>query len=549
MRVVLPLLSFLILLGLCCESKKKKKAPPPTSTMTPQIKVFDPKMNSGLTMDITYRIEPAGEDFEVTVKVVSVSSGLEVRRLVDAQTRTGGTEYIIQWDGKNDSGKFVDTGEYKVVIEAVHQTLPTWSAEETIYVVRLGIVGLHFKDNGTENEYQLMFHIRNTTKYTYYAIPDDEPEWAIGKEGGDVADLDLNNGLARPLPVVWNGLNSPPQDASDPAGVEDDNYNLPVCYKRGTVPKFEVTLGSSAASNITPNTSLGCGYPITGLPIRIVIDGAAPETAGSNEDISPGGKVTFIATQALPNEIKKNTLNYTIRFEYQDGGTWHKIPGSITTEHTVYTIYDKPRLTESADPTPPYLAWVRCVDMVCGWVNGYANLEQLCSIITDKVNTYFGLQYDTSSGACHYTTTATFPRQSMKMSDFIEDYDTSNFTVVNCSDCACLVSTFANHIGVDHKYLILGYTTGSIPLNYQKPIGRNWMIPFRGYFNYHAVATKDDGTTISDACCVLDNDDDPRSPPHTALLPVNIPYDTYNGLLSWDPSNYGTAGIYRSGQQ
>jgi len=64
------------------------------------------------------------------------------------------------------------------------------------------------------------------------------------------------------------------------------------------------------------------------------------------------------------------------------------------------------------------------------------------------------------------------------------------------------------------------------------------MIPYT-YFAWHAVVSRDGGTTLSDACCTLDNDGFPGSPPHQAILPVNMPYDYYKTLLSKNPGNYG----------
>lgn len=520
--------------------------------VVPQSKVFDPKMPGNPLLEILYRVDPSGADFSVTVNVVSAASGTQVRRMVDAQTRTGGTDWVVEWDGKDDSGRFVDTGSYKVVIEALYQAMP-FEAEETVHIVRLGITGIRFLDNGADgHEYQMLYHIRNTTKYTYYAIPEQWPEWALGAQSGEVADLDTNDGAARPLPSLWANLNSPPQDPTDTAnaGVEDDNYNLPVCYERGALVKLRVSLGSSAASNITPDTALGCSYPLTGLPIRIVAGEATPETSGANEDVSPGDRVDFVCNTALLDALRKNTLQFTFAFEYEEGGTYHRIPGEIATVHTAYTIYEGPKLTDSATPVPPYLPWVKLVDIVCAWVDGPATADEICSILTEEVNSSLGLEYDIAAGSAHYVS-GTHSSLALELSDFIDDYDSGTFSTVNCADCACLVSTLANAVGVDHKYLILGHTTGNIPLNYMLPVGRVWMIPFLamngGNFSYHAVATKDDGVTLSDAACRLDDDGDPYSPPHTPLLPVNLLYDYYNDLLSRNPSQYGTYGYWRCG--
>ncbi|TET35380.1 MAG: hypothetical protein E3J72_11270 [Planctomycetota bacterium] len=546
---------FLILPVLIAGCSKKKKSNnyvylPPSPSMGPLSapKVFDPKMGGGVTADISYRVNPLGTTFDVTLTVVDDATSIEVRRLLDAVSTPGGTTRVEVWDGKNDSGDFVDPGTYKIVLNAVNAPSYDIWEETYIFIVRLGIVGIQFVDNGLGGtEYQMMYHIRNTSKYTYYAIPDNQPEWSIGPNSGEVADLDVNDGQPRALPPLWPNLNSPPQDASDPSGVEDDCYNHPICYRRASVPKFILTLGTDAASDVTPGTAVGCGYPVAGLPIRIISLGDTPEVPGANEDIAPAGTMTFVSNGSLPNGLYKTTISPTFRFEYNDGGTWCPIPGQIVTAHTIYTIHDTPALTTSPSPTPPYLPWVRVVDMVVGWVNSNAAAGQIDSIVTNQTNTFFGLLYDTATGAPGYTT----PSFVFEMSNFIDDYDTSSFGRINCSDCACLVSTFANTVGINHQLQRLGISN-PIPLNWMIPIGWDWQIPFGGDFSFHCVVTRDNGDTVSDACCTLDTDGDngPGSSAtvHTPVLPVDMDYATYSSLLSPSPGSWGTYDFGRCGQ-
>ncbi|MBW2262994.1 MAG: hypothetical protein JRG91_13535 [Deltaproteobacteria bacterium] len=499
--------------------------------------IMDPKLGGDPSMDFTYRMDPEGVDFSMTVSVHDGDSGAEVRRLVDGTVQAGGTDHTASWDGHDASGEFVATGEYELRFSGSLGALPALTASDTVYIVRLGVAAVEFVSGATgSDEYQLMYHIRNSVKYTYYPIPDDRPQFAIGPEPGEEADLDRYDGRPRSLPNPWTDLNSPPQDSSDTMGVEDDSYNLPVAYHRAATPRLRVTLGTGGVN--AAGSSMGCGYPIAGLPIRLLVSGADPSTAGVNEDVSPGGTIGFDAAAALPDGVSKSMLRYTYTFEYQDAGSWIAIPGSLATEHTVYTLHGEPTLSRSSTATAPYIAWVKAVDLVAGWVDGPATEGDITGSVTAAVNSFFGLQYDTSRGACHYTT-GNVDNHTMQMSDFIEDYDAGSFTVVNCSDCACLQTTFANMVGVDHEYEILGLTD-RIELNYMIPIGRSWMVPFAGSFRYHAVSTNDVGGSISDACAELDDDSDPRNPPHTAILPVDMTYATYKQKLSWDPTGWGT---------
>jgi hypothetical protein len=142
-------------------------------------------MGGGVTADISYRVNPLGTTFDVTLTVVNNVTSVEVRRLLDAVSTPGGSTRVAVWDGKNDSGDFVDPGTYKIVLNAVSATSPDVLEETYIYIVRLGISGIQFVENGPGSpEYQMMYHIRNTAKYSYYAIPDNLPEWSIGPNSG-----------------------------------------------------------------------------------------------------------------------------------------------------------------------------------------------------------------------------------------------------------------------------------------------------------------------------------------------------------------------------
>ncbi len=507
------------------------------ATAAADLLVMDPKLGGDPSLGFTYRVDPAGVDFSMTVSVHDADSGAEVRRLVDGTLQAGGTDHTATWDGMDASGEYVDTGAYEMRFSGALGAMPAMTAADTVHIVRLGVAAVEFVSGAAgSDEYQLMYHIRNSSKYTYYPIPDDRPQFAIGPEPGEEADLDRYDGRPRSLPNPWTDLNSPPQDSSDAMGVEDDSYNLPVAYHRGATPRLRVTLGSGGVD--ASGSAMGCGYPIAGLPIRLIVSDADPSTAGVNEDVSPGSTIGFDATASLPDGVSKSMLRYTYTFEYQDGGSWIAIPGSIATEHTVYTLYGEPTLSHTSTAVAPYIPWVKAVDLVAGWVDGPATADDITGAVTAAVNSFFGLQYDTSRGACHYTT-GNVDNHTMQMSDFFEDYDADSFTVLNCSDCACLQTTFSNMVGVDHEYQILGITD-YIPLNYMIPIGRTWMVPFTGSFRYHAVSTNDVGASISDACAELDDDSDPRNPPHTAILPVNMTYATYKQKLSWSPSSWDT---------
>jgi hypothetical protein len=99
---------------------------------------------------------------------------------------------------------------------------------------------------------------------------------------------------------------------------------------------------------------------------------------------------------------------------------------------------------------------------------------------------------------------------------------------VNCTDCATIVSTFANALGCNLSQSQMGY---GFNLNELLAIGSSVWETACGWigFNYHEVAWTGGGTSadrVFDACLQVDGDADPTTPPHTPLLPVNMVFGT-----------------------
>jgi hypothetical protein len=99
-----------------------------------------------------------------------------------------------------------------------------------------------------------------------------------------------------------------------------------------------------------------------------------------------------------------------------------------------------------------------------------------------------------------------------------------NGVYVNCTDCATILSTFANVLGCDLWQSRMGW---GFDLNPLLAIGSSvWQTACGwGAFSYHEVAWKGACTAneeVCDACLQVDGDPDPTTPPHTPLLPVNL---------------------------
>jgi hypothetical protein len=98
--------------------------------------------------------------------------------------------------------------------------------------------------------------------------------------------------------------------------------------------------------------------------------------------------------------------------------------------------------------------------------------------------------------------------------------------VVNCIDCACIVTTFANVLGCDLSEAQMG-GSAAFEVNPVILIGDNsWDGPCGQYkFEFHEVAWKGActaGDPLFDACLQVDGDTNAATPPHIPLLPANM---------------------------
>jgi hypothetical protein len=106
-----------------------------------------------------------------------------------------------------------------------------------------------------------------------------------------------------------------------------------------------------------------------------------------------------------------------------------------------------------------------------------------------------------------------------------------NGSYVNCTDCATIVSTFANAVGCDLWQSRMGPAVGiQFDTNPIRVIGDLfWNTPCRTFtgFQYHEVAWKDacsfrDG--VFDACLLVNGNVNPALPPMIPQLPANLPF-------------------------
>ncbi|OEV03899.1 LamG domain-containing protein [Streptomyces oceani] len=214
-----------------------------------------------------------------------------------------------------------------------------------------------------------------------------------------------------------------------------------------------------------------------------------------------------------------------------------------TTLHRVYVLLALPTLpwqlgTGSEQSQQP---WTDLLDFACQWAEGTTDTTAAAAAITRKVNGEVGLRYDTDRGASRYTTGK--GHESVFQGSLFLEYlrgGRGNGRTVNCTDCASIVTAFANVLGCDLTASTM-YPIGGrgFACNKIQAIGfDDWAFPFEedggGRFSYHEVAWAGSlsyPNPLFDACLKVDSGHDPwnwtdSTITHTPMLPLTMPFTT-----------------------
>lgn len=401
-------------------------------------------------------------------------------------------------------------------------------ATATLYLVRLGATQLAVKDGEGGGRVPLMYHALDHLDANYFPIADTLATSSVAVPPGE-AELDRPDGTPRPFPdQPWADLASPPLDAS--GMVSQTGYTLPVSLKLGTRPELVFTIGKTAQGRAAAQPT---GLAAAGLPpIRLVVDG----TAGSDTAlVAEGGQARVqLATSPVP-AIARVDQSLAWHFEFKgSGGSYVRIPGG---EQSV-TLRFYGVLGNDQGTAAPDLPWVAVVDEVTTRIAGKAtDAPGARALLVQYVYEEMGLTYDRRAGASHYSKYAGggWTSASFSLAAFLTR---ARGKVVNCTDCASILSTYANMIGAKLHYAIIGW-------NFQlNPIlgigGMSFGSPFdsgRLSFSYHAVTSPDEALTIDDATLAVDGDSDPTAAPHTRRLVQDLTGEDYLTRLS---STFGT---------
>lgn len=153
--------------------------------------------------------------------------------------------------------------------------------------------------------------------------------------------------------------------------------------------------------------------------------------------------------------------------------------------------------------------------------------EDYFKAFVSHLNTSGTFLYDKITGSSQYVIKSPSDMYYVKLSKFIRDYSQPYKSILNCTDCACLVAIQSLACGLELGTSVMSNPNGGIfNCNPVISIGFfNWEIPFGRGFGYHEVNVTtpncDITTPIYDACLKLNlsgNPADPNTSTDHALL-------------------------------
>jgi hypothetical protein len=492
-------------------------------------RLYDPKLEDAARggralLPIEVRLGGAGATFDCDLGIVD-AAGAPAAWLFRGRPLAGGSVLQVDWDGAALGGATVDPGAFRLRLELRSGNAVAAVVERELWVVRLGAVEIALSPApgwGAEHDY--LFHRAGGVSGAYSIVRASAPKWRIGPErAGDPGDLDRADGRPRPSPAPWANLDSPPATSM--------NVSLPAVIDEGARPRVRVRLGARPVSEASGQV-VHPGYPVAGLPVRVVVNGIPASPPG----VSPGSSASADLAVPLPAAVERVFLDLEVRFEYRENQVWRPIPGGQRAAIRVYTVLGAAPLgPPGAGAGAPYLPWVAALDLAAGFVGGRAGDERgVVRLVADGVFDHSALYYDRNAGAPAY---ANGPLDDLEL-DLSGFFARANGRAVNCSDCATLVAALSEMVGADVGYAILGW---SFTLNDLRPIGFSsftndlFGLGTRSAFSFHAIATRDGARSVEDACLALDGDAWPASPPHSEVWPRAMPFADYKAALAQTP--------------
>jgi len=496
--------------------------------------VLDPKLDDAGNISLSITSPDITSDQECTTSVyASHPSGKEVL-IADAEAiEAGGIE--IAWDGRDEAGRAFDPGPVQISADLDCGDRFQGFGEGWVYIVRLGVVALNLQ--GDDNV-ELAYHKKEIYLSGLTVLNDSLPEYLNDKErAAELADLDDADGQPRDQPDPWLEPHFPPWRTGSPGEIGLGRHNLPAGYVAGSAVEIQATFGQSAISETT-------GLPVRAdgpfdwhsqLPaIRVHPEGFEP---AGNVNWAPGGEVTLVSSEDLPNTLGRHSLDITWRYQVQVGDDWVDISGSHSTHHELYLLVGPSTVPNGSHiDASPSVSWIGVVEELADAINGLDadNTEVVMDSLRENLHNDPWFVYNPGDGSY-----SDFDGPYIYWDDIWVEMtlwlDRSSGVDLYCHSVACVLASLANHIGLDARYLTLG-------VNFRTHLtrsagGDNWQ---RWSFNSHGI-TEVDGL-VWDAAVDIDGDSNPDATPVDAVSPMGLTVEEYLTLLTADPIDVVNSG-------
>ncbi len=260
-----------------------------------------------------------------------------------------------------------------------------------------------------------------------------------------------------------------------------------------------------------------------GPPLPPSVLGAVPETEVS---LGWSGGVLQVllpleGTRLAEVGIGRHDVHWMWQWRPDGDSAWRTF---ATTRHRIYTVLDLPTAPwgQPSDlDASRSLPWADALDLACEWTSELHNIDEASATITRRLFNVGAdrLRYDCDGASPHYAF------GEFHFSAFLERLrgGVGNGPRVNCVDCASAVVTLSNLLGADLGAQRFGWG----PSNLLSLIGASEMWDPCTTFAWHEVAWRGTNSRTDhlwDACCILDMDAAPGTPPFAGDSPVNIPH-------------------------
>ena len=205
-----------------------------------------------------------------------------------------------------------------------------------------------------------------------------------------------------------------------------------------------------------------------------------------------------------------------------------------TTRHRIYTTVSRPQEPWQQcpfDSSNMQLPWAAVLEYACRWAARAQNPTDAAKRITHSL---YQLGKDGIANYCESTQYTDGNANVFKCAAFLYDLKLGRFKL-NCTDCATVVSTFANILGSELWQSGMGMDeNGGFKHNPILRIGDSRWV--EATFNFHVVAWEEDcdvHNDVFDACLQVDGDRDPTAGDsnHIGLLPTDLRFGKDNEKL------------------